>query len=155
MREDCCQGRHLSIYSKLTQNTAVWPDDRLKRCPISAQNISHSGFYLKSYVFKIPKKSPNVHIYWVAKHCIICFFKWANPGLFLSIFVLWTLLNSINRWKCIWCAWDSITGRQDGRRRRIHLHHLLIAISWSSLRRRARCRVSVGSSGMLFSFAVN
>ena len=54
--------------------------------------------------------------------------KWANPGLFLSIFVLFTFqfkwqiynLYNINWKKHSWCAWDLNPGWQDGRRRRIH-----------------------------------
>ena len=65
--------------------------------------------------------------------CQILLKKWANPGLFLYIFVLlvrlgftfqfkWQIynLNNINWKKRRWCAWDSNLGRQDGRRRRIH-----------------------------------
>ena len=37
----------------------------------------------------------------------------------LFIFVFSTLHNSINWWKCRWCAWDSNMGRQDGKRTRI------------------------------------
>ena len=59
---------------------------------------------------------------------IYLFFKWANPGLFLFIFVLFTFqfkwqiynLNNINWNKHRWCAWDSNPGWQDGRRRKIH-----------------------------------
>ena len=60
--------------------------------------------------------------------CSIGFFKWANPGLFLFIFVLFTFqlklqiynLNFINWKKRRWCAWKSNLGQQDGRRRQIH-----------------------------------
>ena len=48
------------------------------------------------------------------------FFKWANPGLFLFIFVFSTLYNSINWWKHWWCAWDLNPRQQDGRHRQIH-----------------------------------
>ena len=58
----------------------------------------------------------------------VFFFKWANPGLFLFIFVLFTFqfkwqiynLNNKNWKKRRWCAWDSNPGWHDGRRRRIH-----------------------------------
>ena len=62
-------------------------------------------------------------------HNKVChFFKWANPGLFLFIVLLFTFqfkwqiykLNNLNWKKCGWCAGGSILGRQDGRRRRIH-----------------------------------
>ena len=46
--------------------------------------------------------------------------NWANPGLFLFIFVFFTLHISMNWWKHRWCAWDLNPGWQDGRRRRIH-----------------------------------
>ena len=58
-----------------------------------------------------------------------CFFKkWNNPGLFLFIFVLFTLqfkwqiynLNNIKWKKRRWCAWDSNPERQDVRHRQIH-----------------------------------
>ena len=55
-------------------------------------------------------------------------FKWAILGLFLFIFVLPPLHNSINSWKHRWCASDSNPGRQNGRRRRIHLVRNLIYI---------------------------
>ena len=55
-----------------------------------------------------------------AREIQIFFKKWANPGLFLFIFVFPTLHNSINSWKRRWCAWDSNPGQQDGSRRRIH-----------------------------------
>ena len=48
------------------------------------------------------------------------FFKWANPGLFLFIFVLFSLQIQYKLKKHRWCAWDSNPGLQDGRRRRNH-----------------------------------
>ena len=46
--------------------------------------------------------------------------KWANPRLFLFIFVFFTFYNCKNCWKHRWCARDSNLGRQNGRHRRIH-----------------------------------
>ena len=48
------------------------------------------------------------------------FFKWANPGFFLFIFVLFSSQLHENWKKCRWCAWDSNWWLQDGRRRRNH-----------------------------------
>ena len=48
------------------------------------------------------------------------FFKWANPGLFLFIFVLFWLQFQFKLKKARWCAWDSNPGPQDGRRWRNH-----------------------------------
>ena len=49
------------------------------------------------------------------------FLKWANPGLFLFIFVNFLDTISIkNGKKHSWCAWDSNPGPQDGRRRQNH-----------------------------------
>ena len=46
--------------------------------------------------------------------------KWANPGLFLFIFVLFLLQFQYKLKKHRWCAWDSNPGPQDGRRRQNH-----------------------------------
>ena len=48
------------------------------------------------------------------------FFKWANPGLFFFIFVLFLLQFQHKLKKHRWCAWDSNPGPQDGRHRRNH-----------------------------------
>ena len=58
----------------------------------------------------------------------VFFKKWANPSLFLFIFVHFTFeinwqiysLNYNNWKKHRWCTWDSNPGRQDGRLRQIH-----------------------------------
>ena len=48
------------------------------------------------------------------------FFKWANPGLFLFIFVLFSsqFKYKLKKHRC--CAWGSNPGPQDGRCGRIH-----------------------------------
>ena len=70
-------------------------------------------------------------------------FKWANPGLFLLIFVLFTFqfkwqiynLNKLKKHRC--CAWDSNPEPQDGMCRRIHwamaAPQLTIFIGWISI----------------------
>ena len=40
------------------------------------------------------------------------FFKWANPGLFLFNFVLFSLQFQYKLKKHRWCAWDSNPGRR-------------------------------------------
>ena len=56
------------------------------------------------------------------------FLKWANPGLFLFIFVRFTVpiqmtivqFEQYKLKKHRWCDWDSNPGQQNGRRRQIH-----------------------------------
>ena len=43
--------------------------------------------------------------------------KWANPGLFLFNFVLFSLQFQYKLKKHRWCAWNSNLGPQDGRHR--------------------------------------
>ena len=72
------------------------------------------------------------------------FKKWANPDLFLFIFVLFTFqfkwqiynLNNINWKKHRWCAWDSNPGQLDGRHRRIHwaMRHFIINLSYTQIK---------------------
>ena len=62
------------------------------------------------------------------------FKKWAKPGLFLFIFILfkWQIYHKYYIWKkCRWCAWDSNLGRQDGRRRQIHWAMAAPQMRWS------------------------
>ena len=64
------------------------------------------------------------------------FFKSANPGLFLFIFVLFSLITisiiQIEK-KRRWCAWDSNPGPQDGRHRHLISYSPdLFASRWSA-----------------------
>ena len=78
----------------------------------------------------MPKHKQDVGELWITflSQFVFHFFKSADAGIFLLIFVLFTFqfkckgcnFNCIN-WKIHrWWAWDSNPGWQDGRRRRIH-----------------------------------
>ena len=78
----------------------------------------------------MPKHKQDVGELWITflSQFVFHFFKSADAGIFLLIFVLFTFqfkckgcnFNCIN-WKIHrWWAWDSNLGWQDGRRRRIH-----------------------------------
>ena len=45
--------------------------------------------------------------------------KWANPGLFLFIFILFSLIIQIVKLR--WCAWDSNPRLHNGRHRQNHV----------------------------------